>query len=570
MPGILGPLSQLTQTSVMGGYVVALSMIVLLQYIGFLSRRNQVRRLAQQYRREAEGLTNEVMQLNREKMLHRLENQILREVLSQTACQQVVRLLLRRFIPNPVDSFAAFLPLEVSRELTRETRGLSDESIGQLTFPPELLEDLKLHRALVWDTKQVARSPLFQQLGMSDRKKAHELFAIAVGDDQDAIAVFVTTSLLPIAAPRVEQLELSTRLMSSVTPSFRQNLELERKSAQLRGTREMLELRSITDTKFDQPMKMLERFLTRFGQLVDAERVSMYLVPKEPGTVPRAALRCGVQLQAGVCERWQRHEDELAKSAIPLDSIRSFARQELLQSGVDSLIGSATTAPLQQDGQNMGVLCVTRRSAEPLGPSQLQLLAWAAETMAQTIQRVVSFVAIERQARLDGLTGLNNRRTFDWQLQHELSQLRQGQLVECSLLLLDLDRFKSINDCYGHQGGDEVLREASQVLRNQIVGLRANDRALLARYGGEELAVLLPGMGINGSLRIAENIRQAIENLVIPFNGQQIRCTTSIGVATCPLHARTAEELVAATDAALYQAKATGRNRVVSLSVEIT
>jgi diguanylate cyclase (GGDEF)-like protein len=190
-------------------------------------------------------------------------------------------------------------------------------------------------------------------------------------------------------------------------------------------------------------------------------------------------------------------------------------------------------------------------------------LHWSGETVSQAIQRVMSFAVIERQARLDGLTGLANRRTFDAQLRHEISGVKNGVQSECSLLLLDLDRFKSINDEYGHQAGDEVLRSVSRLLRDQAAQIRSSDRVLLARYGGEELAVLLPGVGVHGARRIAEDIRRAVGELSIDFAGTEIRVTVSVGVATWPLHAQTVEALVAAADGALYQAKAQGRNRVI-------
>ena len=186
---------------------------------------------------------------------------------------------------------------------------------------------------------------------------------------------------------------------------------------------------------------------------------------------------------------------------------------------------------------------------------------WAAEYLAETIRRVLTHAAVEQQARQDALTELANRRIFDQQLKDAVAKAeRTGG--ECSLLFFDIDRFKSINDTYGHPAGDEVLRRVSAVLKDQVRKHHRSDRPLAARYGGEELAVLLPGTGIEEAHTIAEAIRSAVEKCVIHHRGRTISVTLSAGVATCPGSAASAHELLTAADAALYHAKATGRNNV--------
>ncbi len=168
-------------------------------------------------------------------------------------------------------------------------------------------------------------------------------------------------------------------------------------------------------------------------------------------------------------------------------------------------------------------------------------------------------------ANTDGLTGLANRRRFDEALhaEHERA-MRDGALL--SLLLIDVDRFKRFNDRYGHQAGDECLRRVARAIESC---LRPGD--LCARYGGEEVAVLLPGVDEAAGARIAERIRRAVELLDIPHEGNEAsggRVTISIGCATFdPARAPADGEdaaLVAEADRLLYEAKRTGRNRVVS------
>lgn len=169
---------------------------------------------------------------------------------------------------------------------------------------------------------------------------------------------------------------------------------------------------------------------------------------------------------------------------------------------------------------------------------------------------------IERQATMDGLTGLYNHRFFWERLRDEVSRARRyGHPL--SLLMLDLDDFKLVNDRFGHPVGDELLRAVGSALQTQI--RQGVDCA--ARYGGEEFAVILPATESeleDGAVTTAERIRHAIAGLRAPLADPAWRgITVSIGVATLPLHAETAEDLVAKADRALYAAKARGKDSVL-------
>jgi diguanylate cyclase (GGDEF)-like protein len=164
---------------------------------------------------------------------------------------------------------------------------------------------------------------------------------------------------------------------------------------------------------------------------------------------------------------------------------------------------------------------------------------------------------VERQALVDGLTGLANRRHLDQELVSNLARAeRSGGSL--SLILGDLDDFKRVNDEHGHACGDTVLREFA-ALMNEVV--REGDTA--GRWGGEEFALLLPDPTVDGAQRVAERLRQALEEQVILSpEGEPLRVTVSLGVASFPdLGGRA--ELVAAADEALYRAKRAGKNRVV-------
>jgi diguanylate cyclase (GGDEF)-like protein len=163
---------------------------------------------------------------------------------------------------------------------------------------------------------------------------------------------------------------------------------------------------------------------------------------------------------------------------------------------------------------------------------------------------------VERQALVDGLTGLANRRQCEETLASELTRLDRfgGSLA---VVVADLDWFKDVNDRYGHPSGDAVLREFAQLLTETV-----RDVDLAGRWGGEEFLLILPGTDLDGGAHVAERIRVALaRRIVLSADGSPIPVTASFGVAATP-PASTATELFSAADAALYEAKRNGKNRV--------
>ncbi len=178
------------------------------------------------------------------------------------------------------------------------------------------------------------------------------------------------------------------------------------------------------------------------------------------------------------------------------------------------------------------------------------------ETMAICLRNACDYQRVKNQSMRDSLTGLFNRRVLEEML--ELEQ-RKRDVAPLSLLLIDLDNFKSINDNFGHAAGDAVLQSAAGTLRDNA---RGSD--LVVRYGGEEFAVLLPSASASIALEVGERLRKCIEQKEVEFDGHRIRVTASLGIAhrsgkdlSFPL-----AEIMSHADQALYQAKNTGKNRV--------
>ena len=205
------------------------------------------------------------------------------------------------------------------------------------------------------------------------------------------------------------------------------------------------------------------------------------------------------------------------------------------------MMQNCTLTPLTEENGEVAHVCVIVEDATDVAFYQQQLH----QTLAQ----------LEKANRTDGLTGAANRRYWEESLHREFLRARRYQ-QPLSLLMLDLDHFKRINDNFGHKMGDTVLISVVNCIRPL---LRDND--LLGRYGGEEFGLLLPQTTLEGALEVAERLRKAVEAL--RFAAQpELRVSLSIGVQTLSGQHQQPEQLVNQADMALYQAKRQGRNQV--------
>ena len=208
--------------------------------------------------------------------------------------------------------------------------------------------------------------------------------------------------------------------------------------------------------------------------------------------------------------------------------------------------------PLYTRNNPFGWFCVFS-SREDLADSETDFLTIFAQQIEMAITIADLFQAVREQAITDGLTGLYNRRYFEEYISKEVTRsLRQKQPF--SVIGLDLDFLKKINDQYGHAYGDLAIKTVAEVLKNNA---RSIDVA--ARMGGEEFNILLPGIDSKGAMTAAERIRKAIEICELDTIGH---ITASIGVASFPEHSDSLEEILELTDQAMYQSKREGRNRV--------
>lgn len=214
-----------------------------------------------------------------------------------------------------------------------------------------------------------------------------------------------------------------------------------------------------------------------------------------------------------------------------------------LTAGLKTMRQDCTFLPLKSGPGKVDHVCLVIKDVTEVAVYQLQLNKAMAE--------------IEELSARDGLTGVYNRRHLDKLLEVEFGRHRRYGAPLC-VAMLDIDHFKSLNDTHGHQFGDEVLKGLASSLE---ITIRATDE--VARYGGEEFLIIMPGLKAEQGLAAGERFRRMAQELSFSIEGEEVRITVSIGVCeVAPRHAAAAEA-VGDADAALYDAKDRGRNRVV-------
>ncbi len=278
----------------------------------------------------------------------------------------------------------------------------------------------------------------------------------------------------------------------------------------------------------------------------------------------------GVVLQDHPCLMFAAHPDDLDSlfpfSLFPLLGPYKARHHSALYTGAHRAPDSVALLPLVRHGKLIGSLNIGAHNVERFVKGvRTDFLEHLAAVVAICIENAANLERLKRQGLTDTLTAINNRRFFDQRLKEELERAaRDGAALTC--LLLDVDHFKRVNDTYGHQTGDHVLREVAALIRAQ---LRGSD--VLSRYGGEEFAALLARTGLNEAGEVAERIRANVAgHQFVDAEGQAFQVTISIGLAAYHPEQRSGagrmdgEMLVGHADRALYEAKSAGRNKVVS------
>jgi len=283
---------------------------------------------------------------------------------------------------------------------------------------------------------------------------------------------------------------------------------------------------------------------------VDEDELDMFLVVQRP-VAPAVLEETKARLLEAVAR--ERGPQPFARVQARLFTLGAAAGPE------ETSLGGFAAYPVRTNQSLTGVLVFAGKAAARIAGDSEVFLQTAAQQAKIVMENSRLFDKVKSLSIRDSLTGLfNHRHTID-QLASEFGRVGRYE-GGVSLLMIDIDHFKSVNDELGHLMGDEVLRQVSAVLTQQ---LRKID--VVCRYGGEEFAILVPQTTGDRAWGAAEKLRRAVEDWNFP--GVPRPVTVSIGVADFPQNGATRNELVKAADSALYAAKQAGRNRVLTASV---
>ncbi|MDP8261955.1 MAG: sensor domain-containing diguanylate cyclase [Candidatus Ancaeobacter aquaticus] len=255
-----------------------------------------------------------------------------------------------------------------------------------------------------------------------------------------------------------------------------------------------------------------------------------------------------------VFNRWvMRHQQPLLVTDVQKDYRFHIDTSQRSLKEVKSII----VAPLITEGKILGVLRIDSYKENTFELSNLRLLSIVANIASTTIKNAMLYRQTEDLAIKDGLTGLYVKTYFNEELAKQFSVAKAGG-VTLSVLLLDMDNFKSFNDQYGHTAGDIVLKRYADILEKNV-----SKKCIVSRYGGEEFAILVPDYDEQVVLELAEKLREKIASQIILIRQEKLRGTVSIGVCMYSDKIKSTDEFVDRADKALYEAKRQGRNRVI-------
>ncbi len=307
------------------------------------------------------------------------------------------------------------------------------------------------------------------------------------------------------------------------------------------------------DETFRSVMSLVSRavdFTVGAMGFVEDDRVELVIVPHR--AVSPSVIE---EFKVGVLDSLLAERDGVRFSEI---NTRLFALTEASKGIEEAHLDGFAVYPIVTGGKPTGILGLGGKAAERVSPEQAAFLGQVANQAQIVIENSRLFERVRNLSIRDGLTAVFNRRHSMDILTNEYDRCARYE-VGLSVLMLDIDHFKRINDRYHHQAGDVVIRDVARLLRESVRNADA-----VGRYGGEEFIAILPHTAGEGARQIAERIRELIQEHVFRFGEQEIRATVSIGIASAPNEKiASPQDLVREADRALYRAKESGRNRVV-------
>lgn len=354
---------------------------------------------------------------------------------------------------------------------------------------------------------------------------------------------------LLIGLPLLLLLLISSRLL-------RLNAEVESLRVQLRAS-EAMSRASIHDPQAVDASVLLQRFLALAHELVPSERSLVWILNSDTKQLsPEIALPDKGPFVRQVALYGEGLVGHAAARMAP--RLVPDASQDAHRDLREHAVGAWLLYPIVVREQLLGVAHWTRSVSRPFSAEDVANLKSLVPQAAIALENVYIRAQMHDLAATDGLTGLWNQRRMADVLRGELRRAVRYHRT-FSILMMDVDSFKTFNDTYGHPQGDQLLKTVARILRQSVRNVD-----YVGRYGGEEFLVIVPETGKDDACRLAERIRREIEeNACLFIDGRPIRRTISIGVASYPEDALNPDELLQRADEALYHAKKSGKNRVI-------
>ena len=418
-----------------------------------------------------------------------------------------------------------------------------------------IVEYLERERKLL-SRESLAILPEFRSLRESEKKEIRsseiELFMPLISRDR-------LTGILVLDKKKSGRYSLEDlRLLEDVAGRVAVSMEKEYLREQL-GEREaelsVINRSSAIMTSSLDIQAIYDSFIMELKKVVDVSWAAIVLIEEDHAYFLALSSEIGSAWQVGervpikgTATEWvARHKEAVIEPALELAS-RFTTGKYHFQQGVRSI----AYLPLIVKGEVIGSAIMASRHPNAYSQRQVKLLEQLASQIAMPIENSRLYAEAEHRARIDELTGLLNRRSLNEMITSEIGRhSRYGGVF--SLIILDLDSFKAFNDNYGHLAGDKLLKQIGSIIKGTI---RNIDEAF--RHGGDEFAVLLPQTGIDAAHQVAERVRKRVEAKI---NVDDVPVTASLGLASWPADGIDLEDIIAAADGALYNAKRGGGNR---------
>ena len=354
---------------------------------------------------------------------------------------------------------------------------------------------------------------------------------------------------------------VAAQAMANADATERLREQSEALEQKVRGQRELLQITESILTTLDPPV-LLGTIADRLGELIGSDNVSIELVDQVTGLLTPVIAR-GVDADYYI-QPWQAGETGIATWVLahnePVRIVDEFDDERILQPPSGPVHGSIVCVPLRARDGAIGVLTLERLGeGRVFSDDEFELVQLFAAQASIALQNAEVHLAVAQRAQTDVLTGLLNHGTF---VQHMDALIAAGEPF--SLLMLDLDHFKPVNDSMGHQAGDRLLKQVAGAI---VAASRETDRVF--RYGGDEFAVLLPRTTGDQVGPIAERVRAAVKGVVeqgSEWSGRARALEASAGTASFPVDGTEAAEVLLAADRALFVAKRAGGARVAAAS----